>query len=291
MPHISLTRPSPNTWLLTLSSPPNNLLSASALQDLSEALNVVEYEWLARSPTSSASSTQLKKEDNAKKANIKGAGAGALVLTGEGRSFSAGIDHLALFQLAKQGGDPDSFFPKVFDPVLWRLMTFPLYTVAAINGHAIAAGMILALACDHRIMTSGKGFLSMNEITLGTTLPSSFVSVLSTAFPSRRDLRDTVAGKRWVQNDLLKLGLVDEVSAPGELLKRSVEIGQQEGVKVALGNWGRIKQSTLEPILNLPPARLLVPKTLPSFVAQLSQERRQQVEMRVRQRMRKGGKL
>ncbi|WVQ77176.1 hypothetical protein IAR50_006859 [Cryptococcus sp. DSM 104548] len=291
MPHISLTRPTPDTWLLTLSSPPNNLLSTSMLQELNEALDVVEYEWLARSPSPTSSASAPGKQDQAKKAHTKGPGAGALVLTGQGKSFSAGIDHLALFQLAKQGGDPDSFFPTVFDPTLWRLMTFPLYTVAAINGHAIAAGMILALACDHRIMTSGKGVLSMNEITLGTTLPSSFASVLSTAFPSPRDLRDTLIGKRWVQSELLRVGLIDEVCGPGELLKRSVEIGEQEGPKVALGNWGRIKQSTLKPIVHLPPAKLLVPKTLSSYTSQLSQERRRQVEMKVRQRMREGGKL
>ena len=47
---------------------------------------------------------------------------------------------------------------------MYRLLTFPLVTIAAINGHAFAGGMMLALACDFRIMTSGKGMLSMNEV-------------------------------------------------------------------------------------------------------------------------------
>lgn len=43
-------------------------------------------------------------------------------------------------------------------------MTFPLVTVAAVNGHAFAGGMILALACDFRIMNADKGMMSMNEV-------------------------------------------------------------------------------------------------------------------------------
>ncbi len=44
-------------------------------------------------------------------------------------------------------------------------MTFPLVTVAAVNGHAFAGGMLLALACDFRIMNSEKGMMSMNEVS------------------------------------------------------------------------------------------------------------------------------
>lgn len=44
-------------------------------------------------------------------------------------------------------------------------MTFPLITIAAINGHCFAGGMLLALCCDYRLMTTGRGWMSMNEVS------------------------------------------------------------------------------------------------------------------------------
>lgn len=46
-----------------------------------------------------------------------------------------------------------------------RLLTFPLITVASINGHCFAGGMLIALSCDYRLMTTGKGWMSMNEVS------------------------------------------------------------------------------------------------------------------------------
>lgn len=53
----------------------------------------------------------------------------------------------------------------VFYPIMNRLLTFPLVTVASINGHCFAGGMLIALSCDYRLMTTGKGWMSMNEVS------------------------------------------------------------------------------------------------------------------------------
>jgi len=81
---------------------------------------------------------------------------GALVTTGEGKFFSNGLD--LDYVLA---GHAD-FLPVHFEPLLKRFLTFPIPTVAALNGHAFAGGCLLAMAHDYRVMQTGKGFLCMN---------------------------------------------------------------------------------------------------------------------------------
>ncbi|WVN85557.1 uncharacterized protein L203_100705 [Cryptococcus depauperatus CBS 7841] len=68
----------------------------------------------------------------------------------------------------EEGGTSD-FGPN--DPVMWRLLTFPLLTVGAISGHVFAGGMILALRCDYCTMASGIRFMCMSELTFGASLP------------------------------------------------------------------------------------------------------------------------
>ena len=148
---------------------------------------------------------------------------------------------------------------------MWRLLTFPLVTVAAITGHAFAGGMVLALCCDFRVMTSGKGLLCMNEVTplpllyhetrdrrltgkisFSSPLPNSFAAFLRLRIPHPPHLRDTLLGRRWTQAQALDAGIIDEiVEATGAeaVVSRAVEIGQREGVKAAPGPWGMIKVS------------------------------------------------
>lgn len=64
----------------------------------------------------------------------------------------------------------------VYNPVALRLLTFPLITVAAINGHCFAGGFLLALACDFRVMREEldgrRAWCCMNEVRHGQGLPS-----------------------------------------------------------------------------------------------------------------------
>src|SRR6187399_2862298 len=78
----------------------------------------------------------------------------AVVLTGTGSSFSAGVD---LFRLVKDGPAYGKRFLPVLDTMLRDALTFPKPLIAAVNGHAIAGGCILAAACDRRIMSEGTG--------------------------------------------------------------------------------------------------------------------------------------
>ncbi|ADV21442.1 enoyl-CoA hydratase/isomerase [Cryptococcus gattii E566] len=234
MPHITLTRPRATVWQIALTSPPDNRLVPALLSELSEALDTVEIEWRQ------AGGGQI---DPKKREGHAGKGAGALVLTSElPKFFSNGLDFEGSLKI-------NNFFEEVYDPVMWRLLTFPLLTIAAINGHAFAGGMVLALCCDYRIITSGKGFMCMNEITFGSPLPNSFSTLLANRIPNPQHLRDTLLARRWTQPELLKIGLVDKVVEQDKVIEEAVELGAKEGIQVAPGSWGLIKEGTFRPIL------------------------------------------
>lgn len=235
MPLVHLSRPREGIWQLTLDAPPDNRLTPDLLSTLSGHLDTIEAEWR----DSGGGETSAKK---------RGArGAGAVVLTsGVERFFSNGLDYDNAMKV-------DKFFERVYDPVMWRLLTFPLVTVAAITGHAFAGGMVLALCCDFRVMTSGKGLLCMNEISFSSPLPNSFAAFLKLRIPHPPHLRDTLLGRRWTQSQALAAGIIDEIVEAGgsdAVVSRAVEVGQREGVKVAPGPWGMIKAGVYHDVLD-----------------------------------------
>ncbi len=97
---------------------------------------------------------------------IEGAegGPAPLVLTGEGKFFSNGLDLEWMGQA--EDGERKLSLGRVHG-LFARILTFPSFTVAAINGHAFAAGAMLALACDQRVMREDRGFFCLPEVDLG----------------------------------------------------------------------------------------------------------------------------
>jgi len=110
----------------------------------------------------------------------KATGAGAVVLTGYDRYFCAGLDLVTLSDFSR--GQMLAFMGQ-FDRLVLRLFTWPRPVVAAINGHAIAGGCALALACDVRIMARGEFRMGLNEIELGLPLPISALEVARASIP------------------------------------------------------------------------------------------------------------
>jgi enoyl-CoA hydratase/carnithine racemase len=107
--------------------------------------------------------------------------------------------------------------------VCLRLYTFPKPTVAAITGHAVAGGCILALCCDYRLIAEGKKLMGLNEIKLGVPVPYLADCVLQGIVGTRcaRDMMDT--GEFYVPADALRMGLVDAVFPVGDVLPKAVE--------------------------------------------------------------------
>ena len=146
-----------------------------------------------------------------------GAARGVL-LTGSGSIFSAGVD---LFRLINEGTPYVELFLPALDAAIRTLFEVEIPVVAALNGHAIAGGCVLAAACDHRVMAQGKGRIGVPELLVGVPFPPSALEVMRHAVPHRYLSMLTTSGATVTPDDALQYGLVDEVVAAEELVARA----------------------------------------------------------------------
>jgi enoyl-CoA hydratase len=144
----------------------------------------------------------------------------ALVITGAGNAFSAGVD---LVQLTRGGGEYVARFLPVMDAFFKVLLTFPKPVVAALNGHALAGGCIIAACCDHVIMAEGTGRVGVTELIVGVPFPMLPLEIVRARL-SPRDARDLIYSARTVlPREARSLGVVDEVVPQADLMSRALE--------------------------------------------------------------------
>jgi enoyl-CoA hydratase len=140
-------------------------------------------------------------------------GVGAVVLTGTGSIFSAGVD---LPRMINAGGDYVQRFVEALDAALRGLFVFPKPVVAAVNGHAIAGGAILAFACDHRLMSAGR--IGVPEMLVGVPFPAVALAIVQFAMP-RQHLQPMIYFGRTIEAEAAKsIGIIDDVPASDDLL-------------------------------------------------------------------------
>lgn len=148
----------------------------------------------------------------------------AVVVTGTGSSFSAGVD---LFRLIKDGPEYGKRFLPVLDTMLRDALTFPKPLVAAVNGHAIAGGCILTAACDRRIMAEGNGRIGVPELVVGVPFPALPLQIVAARMTDAA-FRDLVLTGRTVHVDeAIALGLIDEKCPLDALLDRAIAAANQ----------------------------------------------------------------
>jgi len=91
-----------------------------------------------------------------------------VICSSNDKFFSIEFDIPELIQLKKRDF---KVFYQAFNQVCLDLYTFPKPTIAAITGHAVAGGCILALCCDYRLIATGRRLVGLNEIKLGVPVP------------------------------------------------------------------------------------------------------------------------
>ncbi len=145
----------------------------------------------------------------------------AVVITGSGSAFSAGVD----LQRIVAGGAPyvREFLPALSETFL-AVFDHPGPVVAAVNGHAIAGGCVLAAACDVRLMSEGK--IGLAELSVGVPFPPVPLEIMRHATgPAVGHLVLTAALLDPAQAQ--SIGLVQDVCAADVLLETAVDRARQ----------------------------------------------------------------
>jgi enoyl-CoA hydratase len=157
-------------------------------------------------------------------ADVERSGARAVVLTGTGGSFSAGVD---LWRLVDGGAAYVERFLPLLDAAFRALFLFPRPVVAAVNGHAIAGGCILACACDRSLMVADRGRIGVPELRVGVPFPALALEIVRFAAGNRTAQEAVFTGATWSPEEACRRRLVDEIVASDELLERARSIAEE----------------------------------------------------------------
>lgn len=213
-------------------------------------------------PPANAITTDLAHEVADRLDELKSDGSvAALIVTGQGNAFCAGLD---LKVVPSLGISEQHALLFALNRLFGTLYGFPRPVVAAINGHAIAGGLILALCCDYRIVVAGPYRFGVTEVKVGVPYPVAAIEVAC------REMRTEVArnlilfGDTIDSGNALMAGIVDEVLDATQLPERAMAAAEKFAAlpptgfrqikaqlrRSALERIGRAIQNREEPLLD-----------------------------------------
>ncbi|XP_021910426.1 enoyl-CoA delta isomerase 1, peroxisomal [Carica papaya] len=149
----------------------------------------------------------------------------ALITTAQGKFFSNGFDlEWAGSSLSKRQLMSDKLFSLVTD-----LISLPMPTIAAVSGHASAAGLILALSHDYVLMRKDRGFLYMSEMDIRLVIPDWFVTVLRMKIGSPKVMREVIMrAAKITATEGVEMRIVDSAHGSAEeTVEAAVRLGEE----------------------------------------------------------------
>ena len=148
----------------------------------------------------------------------------AVVLTGTGTIFSAGVD---LFRVLEGGASYIDDFVPAMGRAFERIFIHPAPVVSAANGHAIAGGCLLVAAADQRLMAQGTGRIGIPELQVGVPFPPIALEIMRFATPPQHF--QTIAYRAGTHEPpaALALGLIDEVVEPDKLIDHALAVAER----------------------------------------------------------------
>ena len=142
----------------------------------------------------------------------------SVVLTGKGKFFCNGLD------LERFANNPHEFGATLseLERTIGRLLIFPAYTVAAINGHAFAGGALISCAFDYRVMREDRGYWCMNEAEIGLALDDLLWSILAHRLPRASAITAATTARRFNAHDAFQQGIVEAVAVEDQVLMHAI---------------------------------------------------------------------
>ncbi|HEY7488235.1 MAG TPA: enoyl-CoA hydratase/isomerase family protein [Streptosporangiaceae bacterium] len=150
----------------------------------------------------------------------KSDGPRALVTVGTGKFYSNGLD---LDWLTAHPDELTAYLGKIHG-LYARLLTLPMPTVAALNGHAFAGGAMLALAHDFRVMRSDRGYFCFPEVDLGLPFSPPMSALVQARLPKVTAHEAMITGRRYPAPEALSAGLVDRSVPEAEVLPAALAL-------------------------------------------------------------------
>jgi len=131
-----------------------------------------------------------------------------VVTIGSGKFYSNGLD---LDFLGANPGELRSYVERV-QSLLATMLTLPVPTVAAVNGHAFGAGSMFAMAHDYRVMRSDRGYFCFPEVDIHIPFTNGMAALIQSKASARTAVDAMTTGRRFSGNEARDAGLVDEIA-------------------------------------------------------------------------------
>lgn len=172
----------------------------------------------------------------------------AVVLTGSGRSFSAGVD---LRRIVDGGAEYVDRFLPALSAAFRAVFTLGKPVVAAVNGHAIAGGCVLAACADAVLMADGPGRIGIPEVKVGVPFPQVPLQVMIHAVGPNVARRLVMGAQTHEPAAAHGFGLVDEVVAPDALRERAIAVAAATVAEIPADTFAATKAQLRRPALDV----------------------------------------
>ena len=212
--------------VVTLDRPPANVMDAASLNELADV-----FDRLASDADADAEAT-------------------AVVLTGEGRSFSAGLDLRAIQQ---SGPSHQEDLIEALNRAFLAVYSCPRLVVGSVNGHAIAGGLVLALCCDVRLVADVALKVGLSEVRVGVPYPVGAIEVVRHELTPSVARRLVLGGELIGAHEAVALGVLDRVVPAADLL--AVALAAARDHRPLVG-YARIKAQLRKPAIEATQAAL-----------------------------------
>lgn len=181
---ITATSPSPQIYLLTISSPPDNRITTPFCHALIAALTRVQH---TQPPGVVVTTSALPK------------------------FYSNGLD-------LNHATTAPNFWSGALYALFRKLLSYPMPTIAVLNGHAFAAGLMLSMYHDYRVMNPSRGYLCLNEVDFGALLKPPMSSIFREKVPGATYRSLVLEGKRFNAKEAVEAGILDATGGLEEAL-------------------------------------------------------------------------